>query len=501
MYQVTKSFSDGLELLCKTRKEEILSAKDELIIKGTTYYVSNDGSDENDGLSPKNPWKTLEKVSSAEFEPGDGVLFKRGDLFRGYVQTKSGVTYGAYGIGDKPKFYGWHQNIAGNDLWELYDEKHNIWKLKESILDCGTLVFNEGELHSRKLIPSYIGGKFVCRDDESRDFDMAKEMTLDLDIVCFYDKRLTTKPTKGRDFPIPVMDDQSLGELYLRCDKGDPSKVFSSIEALPRRHMFKVGHNFDVKIDNLCLKYIGTHAISAGGECVKGLHVTNCEIGWVGGCIQHYYGTDPNYPEGGRGTVTRFGNGVEIYGGCDDYLVENCYIYQVYDAGITHQVSTFGKTYKMNNVRYKRNLVEYCVYSIEYFLEKTEENNESIIKDCEMSDNILRSSGYGWGQQRHNTHTPAHIKGWSYENTAKDFVIKNNVFDRSAYRMLHLVAKKEESLPKMFGNVYIQHLGATLGQYGANESAEPENLVFDEFADEKIASVFKDIEARVYLIE
>ena len=80
MYQVTKSFSDDLELLCKTRKEEILSAKDELIIKGTTYYVSNDGSDENDGLSPKNPWKTLEKVSSAEFEPGDGVLFKRGEF-------------------------------------------------------------------------------------------------------------------------------------------------------------------------------------------------------------------------------------------------------------------------------------------------------------------------------------------------------------------------------------------------------------------------------------
>ena len=491
----------NIEKLSQERKNEILFSKDSLDIKGTTYFVSSSGCDENDGLSPENPWKTLERVSQADLKNGDGVLFKRGDLFRGYVQTKSGVTYGAYGVGDKPKFYGWHQNLAGFDLWELYDEKHNIWKLTEPILDCGTLVFNEGKLHSRKLIPSYVGGKFVCRDDEDRDFDMAKEMTLDLDIVCFYDKRLTTKPTKGQDFPIPVMDDQSLGELYLRCDKGDPSKVFESIEALPRRHMFKVGHNFDVKIDNLCLKYIGTHAISAGGECVKGLHVTNCEIGWIGGCIQHYYGTDPNYPEGGRGSVTRFGNGVEIYGGCDDYLVENCYIYQVYDAGITHQVSTFGKTYKMNNVRYKRNLVEYCVYSIEYFLEKTEDNNESIINGCEMSDNILRSSGYGWGQQRHNTHTPAHIKGWSYENTASDFVIKNNVFDRCAYRMLHLVAKKEESLPKMSGNVYIQHLGATLGQYGANESAEPENLVFDEFADEKIASVFKDIEARVYLIE
>jgi len=488
----------NIEKLSQERKNEILFSKDSLDIKGTTYFVSSSGCDENDGLSPENPWKTLERVSQADLKNGDGVLFKRGDLFRGYVQTKSGVTYGAYGDGEKPKFYGGHKDLADPCLWELLDENHNIWKLKESILDCGTLVFNHGAAHSRKLIPSYAGGKFVCRDDESRDFDMAAEMTLDLDIVCFYDKRLTTKPTKGQDFPIPVMDDQSLGELYLRCDKGNPAKVFDSIEALPRQHMFKVGKNENVKIDNLCLKYIGMHAISAGGECVKGLHVTNCEIGWVGGCIQHYFGTDPNYPQGGRGSVTRFGNGVEIYGGCDDYLVENCYIYQVYDAGITHQVSTFGKTYNMKNVRYIKNLVEYCVYSIEYFLEKTEDNNESLIENCEISENILRFSGYGWGQQRHNYHTPAHIKGWSYENTAKNFVIQNNVFDRSAYRMLHLVAKKEESLPKMSGNVYIQHLGGTLGQYGANELAEPEVLTFDE---EKIASVFKDMGAMVYSVE
>ena len=80
-------------------------------------------------------------------------------------------------------------------------------------------------------------------------------------------------------------------------------------------------------VDNLCMKYIGIHAVSAGGPCICGLRVTGCEIGWVGGCIQHYYGTDPNYPQGGRGTVTRYGNGVEIYGGCDGYTVTDRYIY------------------------------------------------------------------------------------------------------------------------------------------------------------------------------
>ncbi|MBR3894296.1 MAG: hypothetical protein IKJ35_04015 [Clostridia bacterium] len=497
MKPATEVFLKKLDERSERRKAEILNAADEIAIKGTAYYVKNDGDDSLDGKTPQTAWKTLARVGAAELCDGDGVFFRRGDLFRGILRTKSGVTYAAYGEGEKPKFYGWDKSLADPALWELFDAQNHIWKWKEPILDCGTLVFNDGERHSRKLIPTYRDGKFVCRDDESRPFVMAEEMTRDLDIVCFYDARLTTRPSKGEDFPVPIMDGESLGELYLRCDAGNPADVYSEIEALPRRAMVAVGRNANVTIDNLCLKYIGCHAVAAGGHVV-GLHVTNCEIGWVGGTVQSYFGDDSNYPEGRRGSVTRYGNGIEIYGGCEDYLVKNCYIYQIYDAGITHQVSTRGKLYRMEGIRYLDNLVEYCVYSIEYFLEKDMGDTESYIKDCEMSGNILRFSGYGWGQQRHNVHTPAHIKGWSYENTASEFSIHDNVFDRAAYRMVHLVAKKPESCPKMCRNTYVQKLGLTLGQYGANESAEPTLLPFDENADKTIAEIFGEPDAKVF---
>ena len=287
------------------------------------------------------------------------------------------------------------------------------------------------------------------------------------------------------------------GELYLRCDAGNPGAVFASIEAAPRACMFCVGGTENVHIDNLCLKYIGIHAVSAGGPCVKGLCVTNCEIGWVGGCIQHYYGTDPNYPQGGRGTVTRYGNGVEIYGGCDGYTVTDCYIYQIYDAGITHQVCTFGQTYRMKDVCYRDNLVEDCVYSIEYFLEVTGGSTGCCMENIDIRGNILRRSGYGWGQQRHNKDTPAHIKGWSYANPAQNYRICGNVFDRAAYRLLHLVCEQPESLPKLDGNVYIQHAGGLLGQYGANAAAEPPVLPFDEAAADTVRTVFGDVRATV----
>jgi len=501
MKWVTDAFLKELDGLSEQKKQSILQAKDEIQISGITYYVSADGNDENDGTSPQSAWRTLAKVSEAPLNPGDGVRFHRGDLFRGFLQTYPGVTYAAYGEGEKPKLFGWDKNLGDPNLWELYDEEHHIWHLREKILDCGTLVFNGGEAHCRKLIPSYIGGRFVCREDESRPFVLTEEMTSNLDLVTLYDERTDTRPTKGMDFPVPLLDEKSLGDLYLRCDGGNPATVYPDIEALPRRNMIRVGSNANVKIDNLCLKYIGCHAIGAGGYEVVGLHVTNCEIGWIGGAIQHYFGTDPNYPEGGRGTVTRFGNGVEIYGGCNDYEVSNCYIYQVYDAGITHQVTTHGNSIFMRNVRYLNNLLEYCVYSIEYFLEKLDGDTESYIDQCEISGNIMRFAGYGWGQQRHNAYSPAHIKGWSYENTASNYTVHDNIFDRAAYRMVHLVAKEESSCPRMYCNTYVQKLGMTLGQYGGNAVAEPANRSFDERADKIIAEVFGDTDARVYGIK
>ena len=191
---------------------------------------------------------------------------------------------------------------------------------------------------------------------------------------------------------------------------------------------------------------------------------------------------------------------MEIYGGCEDYLVSHCHIYQCYDAGITHQITTNGKKHTMTGIRYLNNLIENCVYGIEYFLEMNNGDTESYMRDILMKDNFIRNSGYGWGQQRHNKDTPALIKGWSYVNAASDYRIENNIFDRCAYRMLHLVAQKQESCPRMMGNTYIQHRGGMLGQYGGNEYAEPEIILFDEDVNRAIREKLGDDSAEIYMI-
>jgi len=96
---------------------------------GRTFFVASSGNDANDGLSQTSPWRTLGQVSGAELEPGDTVLFKRGDTWRGQLVAQSGkegapITYGAYGKGGMPLLLG---SVSRNDPRNWQNEGGNIW--------------------------------------------------------------------------------------------------------------------------------------------------------------------------------------------------------------------------------------------------------------------------------------------------------------------------------------------------------------------------------------
>lgn len=54
------------------------------------FYVSPDGDDGNDGLSPEKPWRTLDHANSVRFQPGDRLRLKGGARFRGSVTLDKG---------------------------------------------------------------------------------------------------------------------------------------------------------------------------------------------------------------------------------------------------------------------------------------------------------------------------------------------------------------------------------------------------------------------------
>lgn len=83
---------------------------------GTTYFVdATGGNDGSAGTSESTAWQTIAKLNASTFNPGDTILFKRGETWTGTKLTvpSSGtsghpITFADYGSGAKPI-------IDGND--------------------------------------------------------------------------------------------------------------------------------------------------------------------------------------------------------------------------------------------------------------------------------------------------------------------------------------------------------------------------------------------------
>jgi uncharacterized repeat protein (TIGR02059 family) len=92
------------------------------IVSGATYYVSLSGNDAANGLTESTSWRTLSKVNSFSFQPGDKIYFKRGDTWNQTLSPSTSgtsanrITFGAYGTGNKPIISGF-TTISG---WTNY---------------------------------------------------------------------------------------------------------------------------------------------------------------------------------------------------------------------------------------------------------------------------------------------------------------------------------------------------------------------------------------------
>lgn len=416
--------------------------------KGTkTYYVSNDGDDQNAGTTPDMPWKTLDKVNAAQLEAGTTVRFRRGDLWRGQIRAKNGVTYTAYGTGEKPKLCGSPMNGANPDLWEQTDTV-DIWRFKGWAEDIGTVVCDHGKAHGIKAIIRYEADGSRWNNTTGERFNSWRDLTGDMH---FY-------------------HDLTDGYVYLHSAE-NPGKRFGSIEFSVKRHGFAICGN-DVTIDNFCVCYVGSHGVGSG--TTSGLSVQNCAFYWIGGSIQ---------AEGifGRNHATRYGNGVEIYGGCERYTVRDCYFYQIYDAAVTHQFNLTEKNKKngddvsMRHVRYLWNVMEFCNYSIEYFLGGIPDENPTHIEDVLIENNYMWYAGRGFCSQRPDKTEAAHIKSWNHDNPAKDTIIRHNLMVDSYNMLVHIHTNKQtldgcDGVPLLTDNDFAARAGDCFGNFAFKDT-------------------------------
>lgn len=251
------------------------------------WYIDPAAGTGGDGLSaetPKNDWRGI------DIRPGDSVLFKRGSLYRGSIQSPPGepgapVVWGAYGEGEAPVICGsvsvpgWRQ--VRENIWEAVGLPHD--EVCSLIFDggaCyGTLRWTEEELTEPG---DWWFSHYACHGK-------------------FPDEKMT---------------------LFVYSEQ-DPALVWNSIEAAVFGPRMLGTAKHDAVFQDLTFRNSGVHGIA----CIEAerISVLRCRFENIGGCAWS------------RELHIRFGNGVEFWRSASDMRVEDCVFHEIYDSCVTHQ--------------------------------------------------------------------------------------------------------------------------------------------------------------------
>jgi hypothetical protein len=335
----------------------------------TTYYVSNRGSDLGDGRTPQIAWATLPRVNAGSFQPGDTILFRRGDVWRGQLIPHSGspaghVTYAAYGAGAKPLLLG---SVAKSRPGDWTAEGNDVWSADGFRADVGNIIFDGGKTCGVKRWHE----SELCRDG---DF--------------WYDR--------GRH------------RVKLRLAK-NPAKRYARIECAIREHIiWQLGRSY-VTYENLALKYGAAHGV--GAALAHHTIVRDCDFAFIGGGDQM-----------GNGRQVRFGNGIEFWATAHDNLVERCRLWEIYDAALTNQ--SLGPRTPQYNITYRNNVIWNSEYSFEYW--NRPEDSET--HDVYFLHNTCVNAGYGWGHAQRPDPSGCHLRFYASPAPTRNIVVRDNIF-------------------------------------------------------------------------
>ena len=387
-------FYEDFENLRNDLYDMITYDASELDVTGTKYYVSTSGDDNADGLSPETAWRSLEKVTEYPFKEGDGVYFKRGDLWRGSTELQNGVTYQAYGQGPKPKIYSSYNGITEAE-W-IKTDTENIWVFNKALdeTDIGVIVFNAGEKYAEKR-------RTLEEVENNLDFCFLGEFSNE------EGENITNK-------------------VYLYCEEGNPAEVFDAIDISQNTSVIKIEKcSHDITVHNLDVRYGRDYFFTAH---LKNINVSYCVFAWQGG----------NYMRKGWG---RAGGGGGAWLECDGITMHHCFFTQQFDTAASPQFhGDFDTPCYLNNYSLHDCLIEYTEYSFEFF--NTKKNGDDYgFNNMYLGYNIMRHCGEGFGDKHFASR---HIKGWGHTNNCVNTVFEHNILDRAHVLAIEYTAREPQ---------------------------------------------------------
>lgn len=345
------------------------------LLLANIVYISDIGNDMNDGLSPERPWKTFK-----EFKRGNTYLLKRGEVFNfkiGKSNVKGNINRGkividAYGVGEKP-ILSLYKDIV---LKSCENYRNNIWKVNLSDSN------NFSGFYDSKA-SNDVG--FLKIDDLIYGFKFDNLDSL-----------------------------RSNGDFY---SNGDNIYIYYNYEKFKELKSIKVACDNviidlsdDMEINNIQLTGCGGHGIR--GENINNVKIKGVDVFEIGGA----------YLKGFKDGKSRYGNGIELWNGAVNCLIEKCLVYDIYDVAYTMQGNGKGI---FKDVIFKYNKALNNEQSFEFWVQGW---NSGFIK-CKVYKNVFERAGFGWSHYcRPDKNVAVHILNYHWEVNASDLNFKKNIF-------------------------------------------------------------------------
>lgn len=368
-------------------------------VGGRSFYVSAQGSDDADGLSPAAAWKSISQVNAqlddGTVRPTDTVLFESGRTFFGKLRPPAGrpvgagyLTFGSFpstGSRDRPVISsykvlnqpgGWRQVDA--TTWTV-DVSSDAGGRTHTGYDGGQ---GGGDNIGFLKVDGTIQGNRVWRPtDLLAQWDFyCSEGTLHV--------RSTTNPTTlARD-------------IRAACDGACVSLTDS------------------LRVTGLRFEGSGGHGAQGSATDVR---IEGNEFAELGGAQ--------------LGGTTRYGNGVETWIDSADVLVSGNVFHDVYDTALTAQGGPTSSTGAWRNITFRNNLAYLCNQSVEFWSDGEAGRDPGFV-GCLVECNTFLYAGYGWSSTvRPDPEVGVHLLTYGWVLPA-DIVVRRNAFydARVAYR-------------------------------------------------------------------
>lgn len=253
--------------------------------------------------------------------------------------------------------------------------------------------------------------------------------------------------------------DAAKGQVFLFSKRG-PWLTWPRLEAVLRSEAaIDLGEASHVVLDGLDIRCTGSHGIH--GSDNTDVIIRNCDISWTGG--------GPTTSD--RGFETRGGNGIELYGGAETVVIENCRIGEVFGTGIA-LVGT--ENHRKKNVVIVKNIVWNCNGSLGVF-------PETRIERLGVKGNVFHGTGRGWARSLNDRPDRCHVLLEKISDDSKLFALEENRFSDAAGPLVLFGCDAETATQRIAycnKNIFSQPQGGGLASFGDKKFTVDQ---FDEY--------------------